>query len=75
METCTLRKWLNEDNPYHGTEGGNPTNDKEYVPSLSDVLNPLYGLLKVKSLKRKNVLFPRPFLSAGWKEKDMGKVE
>lgn len=33
----------NEDNPFFGTKGGNNTNDKVYVLSLSEVWNRAYG--------------------------------
>ena len=65
-ETCTLRKWLNDDfymvafsktersaiktttvknadNPKYGTEGGNDTKDKVFLPSIADMVNTDYG--------------------------------
>lgn len=65
-ETCSLRKWLNEDfynaafndeekgsilttevvnedNPEYGTAGGNNTEDKIYLLSINEVINPSYG--------------------------------
>ena len=35
---------MNEDNPSHGTEGGNNTSDKIYLLSISEVINETYGL-------------------------------
>ncbi len=34
---------INEDNPYYDTEGGKDTQDKIYLLSLSEVINPKYG--------------------------------
>ena len=34
---------VNDDNPYRGTEGGNDTNDKVYLLSISEVSNASYG--------------------------------
>ena len=34
---------VNEDNPEYGTEGGNNTNDKVYLLSIGETLNPTYG--------------------------------
>lgn len=34
---------VNKDNPKHGTSGGNDTNDKVFLLSIADVLNPGYG--------------------------------
>ncbi len=34
---------LNEDNPDYGTEGGNNTNDKVYLLSIGETVNPSYG--------------------------------
>ena len=65
-ETCSLRKWLNEefyndafnsiekhavkytyvvneDNPIYGTDGGNDTIDKVYLPSVQELTNEDYG--------------------------------
>lgn len=36
-------KVVNEDNPEEGTEGGNETNDKVYLLSIGEAMNPLYG--------------------------------
>ena len=33
----------NADNPYHGTEGGNNTSDKLFLPSIGEMTNPAYG--------------------------------
>ena len=40
IKTTTV---VNEDNPKHGTVGGNNTNDKVYLLSIGEVMNPLYG--------------------------------
>ena len=34
---------VNNDNPEHGTEGGNDTSDKVYLLSIDEVTNPAYG--------------------------------
>ena len=34
---------VNEDNPKYGTSGGNDTQDKIYVPSIGEMINPVYG--------------------------------
>ena len=34
---------VNEDNPYYGTDGGNDTEDKVYLLSISEASNALYG--------------------------------
>lgn len=34
---------INEDNPYHGTDGGNATKDKIYLLSIAEVSNIAYG--------------------------------
>ena len=33
----------NEDNPAHGTEGGNDTSDKLFFPSIAEMTTPTYG--------------------------------
>ena len=37
---------VNDDNPEYGTEGGQNTQDKIYLLSISEVLNPEYGFCK-----------------------------
>ncbi len=36
---------VNEDNPIYGEEGGNDTQDKVYLLSLGEVMNPAYGFI------------------------------
>ncbi|MBD5465216.1 MAG: Ig domain-containing protein [Lachnospiraceae bacterium] len=38
-----IQNVVNEDNPFHGTEGGNNTNDNIYLLSISEVTNAAYG--------------------------------
>jgi len=38
---------VNEDNPWYGTDGGNNTNDKVFLLSYSEVMNPAYGLSSI----------------------------
>lgn len=40
IETSTV---INDDNPWYGTEGGNNTNDKLYLLSYAEAMNPAYG--------------------------------
>ncbi|MGN0395479.1 MAG: DUF6273 domain-containing protein, partial [Coprococcus sp.] len=42
IKTKTLQ---NNDNPEHGTTGGNDTTDKVFLLSYDDILNPTYGFL------------------------------
>lgn len=40
---------VNDDNPNHGTEGGNDTTDKVYLLSVGEVMNPEYGFNSSRS--------------------------
>ncbi len=40
IKTSTV---VNADNPWYGTDGGNNTSDKLFLPSYSEVMNPAYG--------------------------------
>ena len=44
QETIIEQLIANEDNPYHSIEGGNDTTDKIFLLSLSESMNPNYGL-------------------------------
>lgn len=41
---------VNEDNPRHGTEGGNNTNDNVYLLSISEAGNAAYGFNRIYSV-------------------------
>ena len=43
-QNAILQKTVeNADNPYNGTEGGNNTSDKLFLPSISEMTTPAYG--------------------------------
>ena len=43
IKTTTVK---NDDNPEHGTDGGNDTKDKVFLPSIADMVNTDYGFIE-----------------------------
>lgn len=50
QEAVVERTIVNDDNPKYGTEGGNDTEDKVYLLSISEATNPAYGFCEGHSV-------------------------
>ncbi|MCM1245455.1 MAG: DUF6273 domain-containing protein [Roseburia sp.] len=65
QEAIKVTDVVNEDNSEYGTEGGNDTQDKVYLLSLSEVMNPEYGFGSVESDNNTRKAVNTSYVAAG----------